>query len=120
MRTEPSLDPDTGDEPVTDGDAGAPPPARTGLRASVVLPWILVVLAVALAVVATWRWQELAGEQRQRDAVTAAAGDFALALTNWDAADGMGDTREALRVGGTEAFAQDVDDLFGGTEDLAA
>jgi len=92
----------------------------TTMRGSTWLPWLLVALAVAVAAAATWRWQELAGQERQREAVAAAAGDLALALTNWDAADGMADTRESLQASGTEAFGGDVDDLFGGTEDLAA
>lgn len=119
MRTESALDADTGDDPVeAPAEAGGRP--RRRLTAAAVLPWILVVLAVAVAAVATWRWQELAGEERQRAAVRAAAADFAIALTNWDSADGMTDTRDELRDSGTDAFAQDVEELFGGTEDMAA
>lgn len=118
MRTESSLDADTGEGPVDDATGGSRP--RRGPTARAVLPWVLVVLALAVAVVATWRWQELAGEQRQRTAVQTAAEEFAIALTNWDAADGMTDTRDQLRDSGTDAFAQDVEALFGGTEDMAA
>jgi hypothetical protein len=110
--------PDPAATPSTSDTASAAAPTRRGLPPA--LPWILLVLAVVVAAVATWRWQELAALERQRAAVEATAGDFAVALTNWDAADGMADTREALRAHGTEAFAQDVDELFGGTEDLAA
>lgn len=124
MRTESALqgggelnDADSG-EPAVDRPADERPGRR--LRAGHVLPWVLVVLAVAVAAVATWRWQELAADDRQRAAVRAAAEDFAIALTNWDSADGMTDTRDTLRDAGTAAFAQDVEELFGGTEDMAA
>ena len=120
MRTESPTDADTGDEPVTSTDPAEAGRPRRRLRAATVLPWVLVVLAVAVAVVSTWRWQQLAGEERQRVAVQTAAEDFAVELTNWDAADGMADTRDALVDNGTEAFGQDVEQLFGGTEDLAA
>jgi len=129
VRTEPLAgggdldDADTGEDPIHDPATDDPPTdarARRRPTARTVLPWVLVVLAVAVAVVATWRWQQLVGEERQRTAVRTAAEDFAIALTNWDAADGMADTRDALRDSGTDAFAQDVEALFGGTADMAA
>jgi hypothetical protein len=106
--------------PESEAAAGAetalPRAARRWPRT--VLPWVLVVLAVAVAVVSTWRWQELAVLERTREDVAAVTSRFVTTLTTWDASAGMGETREALRSGGTELFASDVDQLFGSTEDL--
>jgi hypothetical protein len=82
------------------------------------LPWLLVVLAIALAVLSTWRWQQLAADERAREDVSAATSSFVTTLTTWDASGGMQTVRDELRDGGTETFAQDVDELFGSTEDL--
>lgn len=102
---------------VSDGATAVPPP-RGGR-----LPWIVatvaVLVAVATIVVAAVLIGEARGASAERDAVEQAAGQFALELTTWDASDGMGDTRESLREAGTETFAADVDQLFGGTDDLA-
>jgi hypothetical protein len=92
------------------------PPARHATRRLV--PWIVVVLAVAVALVSTWRWQELAGLERTRGDVAAATSGFVTTLTSWDATAGMTTTRDELQERGTETFARDVDDLFGSTEDL--
>jgi hypothetical protein len=93
-------------------------PARPG-RLPAVLPWVLVALAVLAAVFATWRWQELAAQERAREDVAASVSAFVTSLTTWDASAGMSEVREELRAGGTESFARDVDELFGSTEDLA-
>jgi hypothetical protein len=89
---------------------------RRVLRAA---PWVLVVLALAVAVTSTVQWQRLAAAEAERDEVEATAGSFMLALTTWDASQGMAATREQLREAGTERFAGEVDELFGTTEDLA-
>jgi hypothetical protein len=113
-----------GVDPEADDTTASAPLARTvatpGPRTSArrLVPWILVVLAVAVAVVSTWRWQELAGLERTREDVAAATSRFVTSLTSWDAAEGMAATRDELRTRGTEAFARDVDELFGSTEDL--
>ncbi len=108
-------------------DAGAPVPAagepalprRRGGR----LPWIVaaVSLAVAIAAVVVAIVTVSGADDRigRIDEVEQVAGEFALALTTWDASDGMADTREGLREVGTPTFASDVDQLFGGTDDLA-
>jgi hypothetical protein len=115
---EPAQEPLTSEADVV-GTAPAASPRRTRtspLRTA--LPWVLVVLAVAVAVVSTWRWQELAAVERAREDVAAATSQFVTTLTTWDASAGMVETREALRSGGTELFGSDVDELFGSTEDL--
>jgi hypothetical protein len=111
----PEADDPTGTTPQP-RDAEATPRSRTSVRQ--LLPWILVVLAVAVAVVSTWRWQEVAGLERTREDVAAATSGFVTTLTSWDAAAGMTATRDELRSRGTEDFARDVDELFGSTEDL--
>lgn len=104
------------------GDDGDRPSGRWRPRPRQVLraaPWVLLVLALAVAVTSTIRWQQLAAEQAVREEVDAAAGSFVLTLTTWDASEGMAATREELRQAGTERFAGEVDELFGTTEDLA-
>lgn len=98
-------------------DAGDGPPGRRRLRR--LAPWVLVALAVAVAAVSTWQWQQLAAAEQARDEVAERAGSFMLTLTDWDATDGMGSVREELAERGTERFAGEVDELFGTTEDLA-
>lgn len=104
---------DDGDRP---SGGGWRPRPRQVLRAA---PWVLLVLALAVAVTSTVQWQQLAAEQAMREEVDAAAGSFVLTLTTWDASEGMAATREELREAGTERFAGEVDELFGTTEDLA-
>lgn len=95
-------------------------PATRGPR----LPWIVagiaVLVAVATAIVAAILVADARRPAADLEAVEQAAGQFALDLTTWDASDGMADTREQLRGSGTETFAADVDQLFGGTDDLAS
>lgn len=105
-------------EPAAAGTATADPPPRAGR-----LPWIVATVAALSALATIVAAAVLITEARRPTADLAAveqtAGQFALELTTWDASDGMGDTREALREAGTETFAADVDALFGGTDDLA-
>jgi hypothetical protein len=98
-----------------DDAAGEPRPSR--------LPWVVATVATVVtiaAIVAAMVLVEQARDgQREIAAVETTAGRFAAELTTWDATDGMADTREALRAAGTATFAGDVDQLFGGTDDLA-
>jgi hypothetical protein len=107
-----------GPDPVQ-GAGAAPAPARANTR----LPWtiagVAVLVAIATAIGAAFLLADARRPASDLAAVEQVAGQFALALTTWDAGDGMGDTREELRAAGTERFATDVDDLFGGTDDLA-
>jgi hypothetical protein len=89
------------------------------LRSEVLVPWIVAVVALALAGFFFLQVRSAGQPAGDLSAVEETAGRFALELTNWDASDGMADTREALRDAGTETFAADVDELFGGTGDLA-
>lgn len=102
------------------GDAeprDAATPRRRRLRGAA--PWVLLVLALAVAVASTVQWRALAAAEEQREEVERTAATFILALTSWDAAQGMASTRDELRAAGTERFAGEVDELFGTTEDLA-
>lgn len=104
---------------TTDADRPDPGPDRRRWL-WLAAPWVVTVLAVAVAVVATVRWQALSSVERDAAGVERAAGEFLATLTNWDAVEGgMQDTREQLRAAGTPRFATDVDELFGTTGDLA-
>lgn len=111
--------PEWGDHAAaSDGTTERAPLSGRWLR---IAPWIVALLAVAVAVVATVQWQTLASAERAAEAVERAAGEFAVALTNWDAAGGgMLETREQLRASGTDRFGTDVDELFGPTDDLGS
>jgi Mce-associated membrane protein len=114
---DPSLPSDDGaSDELSTADRTDGPGSRHRLR--VLLPWILVVLAIAVAVASTWRWQELAALERTREDVAAASSQFVSILTTWDASAGMGGTRDDLREAGTEDFGRDIEELFGTTEDL--
>ncbi len=103
-------------EPPEDGPVG-------DRQRSQRLPWIVAAIAMLVAVASVVvAFVIVAAERRPTEdlaAVEQTAGQFALDLTTWDASDGMADTRERLREAGTGAFAADVDELFGGTDDLA-
>jgi hypothetical protein len=107
---EPRPGPHPADDPATD------------LRPSR-LPWVVAsvatVVAISAIVAAMVLVQQARDGQREIAAVETTAGRFAAELTTWDATDGMADTRETLRAAGTATFAGDVDQLFGGTDDLA-
>ena len=109
------------DERLTDREPATPKPkrrkARLGLsRRSV--PWILVVLTTAAAIVFAVLWQraETGGSSadRQRAAVVSAATDFANALTNFKASTIQADVRR-IRSFAVSDFAQQVDQLFSPT-----
>lgn len=110
--------PEATHEPAVGSTATEGPPPRGGR-----LPWIVATVAALVALATIVIAAVLITEARRPTADLAAveqtAGRFALELTTWDASDGMGDTRESLREAGTETFAADVDELFGGTDDLA-
>lgn len=80
-----------------------------------VLPWLLAAVAMLVAIATTSQWLELRAQEQTRQEVLRAAEEFVVALTTWDASDGLEDTREELRAAGTGAFLAEVDDLFGGT-----
>lgn len=118
---------DAADDPGAPEAVGASDPTGTTPREprtrSSLLPWVVAAIAVLIAVAAVV-WALMAVEDARSATaeiaeVETAAGSFALELTTWDASDGMADTRETLREAGTGAFATDVDELFGGTDDLA-
>jgi hypothetical protein len=106
-----------------DGDDAATAARADGVPRPSRLPWIVACVATAVSIAAIVAAmvlvQQARDDGRELGAVESAAGQFAIELTTWDATDGMGDTREALREAGTATFAGDVDQLFGGTDDLA-
>lgn len=80
-----------------------------------VLPWLIAAVAVLVAIATTSQWLQLRAEDQARQEVLRAAEEFVVALTTWDASDGLEDTREELRAAGTGAFLAEVDELFGGS-----
>lgn len=110
--------PEATHEPAVGSTTTEAPPPRGGR-----LPWVVATVATLVALATIVIAAVLITEARRPTAdlatVEQTAGQFALELTTWDASDGMGDTRESLRESGTETFAADVDELFGGTDDLA-
>lgn len=101
-------------EATADGDAGEPTADRRPRRWGV-LPWLVAAVAVLVAMATTSAWLSLRSEAETREDVQRAAEEFVVALTTWDASDGLDDTREELRAAGTGAFLDEVDELFGGT-----
>lgn len=91
-------------------------PTTSTVRAagSPLLPWAVALAALLVAGFSTWQWLSLAGAEQTREEVRRTAESFVAALTNWDASDGLGGTREALEELGTGEFAEEVDELFGG------
>jgi hypothetical protein len=102
------LDPATA--PADVPETLAVPRVRGGLRRA--LPWVVTVLALALAGVSTWQWQTLAAREAAATEVRAAAEDVLRVLTTWDA-DELATTRASLQDAGTEDFAAEVAEQFG-------
>ena len=132
-----TTDPDTEGQDVAPagGAAGAEPggsaaPEESPAPASIdserssrfwrTAPWVLAILSLLVAAFSTFQWLDLRADEQTRAAVQAAATDFVLTLTTWDATDGLDDTVEQLRQAGSEQFLQEIDTLFGGSlrEDL--
>lgn len=105
------------DTPTLDGTTGTADPAPTGAarRRRPHPAWIVAALGWLVAGVVGWQWLQLSGAEAERAAVQTATAAFVTELINWDATDGLEDTREALRAAGTEPFVGEVDELFGGT-----
>ena len=102
--------------PATTDDAPGPAATR---GASWWIGWVLAALGlIGTVVLGTLLLTQDDGAERA--AAEEAAGRFALALTTWDASDGgMAQTREELRDASTDGFDSEVEQLFGGTDDLA-
>lgn len=83
-----------------------------------VLPWLVAAVALLVAAAATSAWLDLRGEAQARDEVQRAAEEFLVALTTWDASDGLEDTQEQLRSLGTGSFLSEVDQVFGEGRDI--
>lgn len=105
------------DDPITTTPGGSDDdvPARAPSRFWLIAPWVLTALALAVAAFSTWQWMGLQRAEQDRAAVEAAASDFVLTLTNWDARDGLDETVDELRAAGSERFLEEIDQLFGGT-----
>lgn len=89
---------------------------RRARRWTMVLPWLLTVLALAAAVYSTLQWRALAAHQDKVESARAAAIGFIEDLTNWDASDGLDDEIDVLREQGTGPFLDEIDIVFGGDD----
>jgi type II secretory pathway pseudopilin PulG len=87
-------------------------PRRFGLVA-VLVPWVLVVVLGAVAAVALLQWQSARAEDIARSQARLAAIEVARLLTEWDASDGLEDTRADLQAIASGDFADQIDELFG-------
>lgn len=96
-------------------DTAAPTAPSAAAGRGSLLPWIVAVVAILVAAFSTFQWLTLQGQADTRAAVQRTAEEFMVALTNWDASDGLQDTRDALKAAGTGDFVGEVDELFGGT-----
>ena len=99
--------------PGTATVAEVDPDTRPASPLRSLLPWVVTLLAVALALFATFQWRALASDQATRTEVEAVASAFLLELTTWDASDGLGDTRDRLASYGTGPFLDELEVLFG-------
>ncbi|MBW3619574.1 MAG: hypothetical protein KY461_04965 [Actinobacteria bacterium] len=79
-----------------------------------ILPWLVATVAVLVAMASTSQWLTLRAQEQTRHEVQRAAEEFVVALMNWDATDGLEDTREELRERGTGQFLTEIDETFGG------
>lgn len=92
-------------------------PATTPRRRwTAVVPWVVAVVALAVAAISTVQWQRLAAHDAQVNSARAAAVGFAQLLTTWDAGNGLDDEVAALRARGTGPFLDELDLVFGGDE----
>lgn len=118
--TSADVTPPTTGEPGAAGDAADAAGGRGRWRRwREPVAWGLLVAALALATISTVQWQRLAAAEQERGAARETATEFMATLTTWDATEGMGGVRESLRDASTERFADEIDQLFGTTEDLA-
>lgn len=126
--TDVSLTSRSDDDPEADeassADASHDAPSHDGGPAGRAWLWIAWVLVVLLAGLLAWVWlgelRPLQQDEDRRAAVKSAAVNFLTQLTNWDAADGLGDTQDALIDLGTEGFATEVSSVFTAIDDLVA
>lgn len=112
MNTEVDVTPDP--SPV-DAPPAPRQPRRFGLVA-VLVPWVLVVVLGAVTAVALLQWQSTRAAEAARDQARLAAIEVARLLTEWDASDGLEDTRGDLQAVAGGDFADQIDELFGADE----
>jgi hypothetical protein len=106
------------EEQLTDREPATPKPKRRKVRLRVSrrsVPWVLVALTTAAAIVFAVLWQQAettgSSADRGRAAVVSAATDFANALTNFKASTIEQDVHR-IRSFAVSDFAQQVDQLF--------
>lgn len=111
VRDEPEA-PDAPDEPGTPTE-GEEPAATGEPRSSAWLAWTIAVALALVAAVAVVQWRTVAGPAAAVDEARAAAVDYVVTLSTWDASSGLEPTYAGLVEGATEEFAPEVDEVFG-------
>lgn len=94
-------------------------PARRSRRyglVAVLVPWVLAVVFAGIAAVALVQWQSYRTAQAAEQEAKTAAIEVVRLLTDWDATDGLEDTRAALQAVAGGDFADQIDELFGAEE----
>lgn len=87
-------------------------PRRFGVLA-VLIPWILVAMLLATTVVVGLQWRDLRSQESARAEAATTAIEVVRLLTEWDASDGLDDTRADLKALAAGEFATQIDELFG-------
>lgn len=96
-------------------DVPVRPRRRFGLVA-VLVPWVLVAVLAGVTAVALLQWQTLRSADADTAQARAAAIEVVRLLTEWDASDGLEDTRQELQALAADDFAGQIDELFGAEE----
>lgn len=105
-------DVDQASAPETERDDVPPTADRPrGGGAGTVAPWIVAIVAVAVAIVALVQWWQLEGAASADEEARQVAGRVVSALTNWQA-DDLQAVRETLEANGTDRFTGEASELL--------
>lgn len=108
-----AVDAEAVDAELVDAENEPVEPARSTPRSSAWVAWTVAATMALLAGFAVLQWQTLAAPAGAVDEAAAAATDYVLTLSNWDAAEGLDETYTSLLLRATDAFQSEVDEVFG-------
>lgn len=100
--------PEDASTPPSDGDGAS---ARTSGGAAAIAPWVIAVVAAAVAIVALVQWWQLDGQLSADQEVREVAGQVVAALTNWES-DDLEAVREVIDRHGTARFTDEAAQLL--------